>query len=82
MNMGLVDKNGGKGIHWSNCRISKAFGETRTRWEQICSLCSAALEAFRAARTLSAPIQHAKSEKVGCWPSEPLDNLIGCVLAV
>ena len=23
-----------------------------------------------------------KSENVGCWPSEPLDTLIGCVLAV
>ena len=38
---------------------------------------SAALEAFGAARMLSAPIQHAKSEEVGCRPSEPLDTLIG-----
>ena len=38
-------------------------------------MCSAALEAFGAAWTLSAPIQHAKSEEVGCWPSEPLDSL-------
>ena len=30
---------------------------------------------------MSAPIQHAKSEKVGCWRSEPLDTLIGGVLA-
>ena len=44
-------------------------------------MCSAASEAFGAARTLSAPIQHAKSEEVGCWPSEPLDSLIGGVLA-
>ena len=30
---------------------------------------------------LSAPIQHAKSGEVGCRPSEPLDSLIGGVLA-
>ena len=29
---------------------------------------------------LSAPIQHAKSEGVGCRMSEPLDSLIGGVL--
>ena len=45
-------------------------------------MCSAALEAFGTAWTASAPTQHAKSENVGCWPSEPLDTLIGCVLAV
>ena len=39
------------------------------------------LEAFGAAGTLSVSIQHAKSEEVGCRPSEPLDSLIGCVLA-
>ena len=44
-------------------------------------MCSAALEAFGAARTLFAPIQHVKSEEVGCWTSEPLDSLIGGVLA-
>ena len=44
-------------------------------------MCSAALEAFGATRTFSAPIQHAKSEKVGCQLSEPLDTLIGGVLA-
>lgn len=32
--------------------------------------------------TLSAPMQHTKSEEVGCWPPEPLGSLIGCVLAV
>ena len=32
-------------------------------------------------RTLSDPIQHAKSEEDGCRPSEPLDTLIGGVLA-
>ena len=40
-------------------------------------MCSAALEAFGAAPTLSAPIQHAKSEAVG----RLLDSLIGGVLA-
>ena len=45
-------------------------------------MCSAALEAFRAGRMLSAPIHHAKSEEVSCRPSEPLDSLIGCVIAV
>ena len=30
---------------------------------------------------LSVPIQHTKSEEVGCQPSEPLDSLIGSVLA-
>ena len=44
-------------------------------------MCSAALEAFVVTRTLSAPIQHAKSERVGCRLSEPLDSLIGGVLA-
>ena len=49
--------------------------------KQICSVCSAALEAFGATRMLSAPIQQAKSEEVGCRLSEPLDTLIGGVLA-
>ena len=49
--------------------------------EQICLVCSAALDAFGAARTLSAPIQHVKSEEEGCRPSEPLDTLTGGVLA-
>ena len=39
------------------------------------------LEAFGAARTLSDLIQHAKSEEVGCRPSEPLDTLTGDLLA-
>ena len=46
--------------------------------EQICLVCSAALEAFGTTSTLSALIQHAQAE-VGCCP---LDSLIGCVLAV
>ena len=45
-------------------------------------MCSAVLEAFGTAWTASAPIQHVKSDEVGCLPSEPLDFLIGCVLAV
>ena len=49
--------------------------------EQICSVCSAVLEAFGAARMPSAPNQHAKSEEVCCQMSEPLDSLIGGVLA-
>ena len=38
-------------------------------------------EAFGAARTLSAPTQHVKSEEVDRRTSEPLDSLIGCVPA-
>ena len=45
-------------------------------------MCSAALEVFGAAQTLSAQIQHAKSEKVGCQLSELLDSLLGCMPAV
>ena len=60
----------------------KHLGRLRRVREQICSVCSAALEVFRTAWTASAPIQHAKSESIGCWPSEPLDTLIGCMLAV
>ena len=41
-------------------------------------MCSAALKAFG---TVSVMIQHANSEEVGCWLSEPLDTLIGGVLA-
>ena len=41
---------------------------------------SATLEAFGAVRTLSAQTQHAKSEE-GRRTSEPLDSLIGGVLA-
>ena len=44
-------------------------------------MCSAALEALGAVRTLSAPIQPTKSEEVGCPLSEPLDSLTGGVLA-
>ena len=43
-------------------------------------MCSAVLEAFGAAQTLSAPIQRAKSEEEGCRTSEPLDSLISGVL--
>ena len=55
----------------------KHLGRLGLGQEQICSVCSAALEAFGTARTASAPIQPVKSEKVGCRPSEPLDSLIG-----
>ena len=58
----------------------KRLGRLRRDREQICSVCSAVLEAFGAAWTLSALIQHAKSEVVGCRLSEPLDSLIGGVL--
>ena len=60
----------------------KRLGRLGQGREQICSMCSAALEAFGATRTLFAPIQHAKSNEVGCLSSEPLDSLIGRVLAV
>ena len=60
----------------------KHLGRLGRGREQICLVCSAALEAFGASGTFSAPIQHAKSEEIGCRPSEPLDSLIGCVLAV
>ena len=61
--------------HW------KRLGRLGRGREQICLVCSAALEAFGAGRTLSALIQHVKSEEVGCQTSEPLDSLIGGVLA-
>lgn len=57
----------------------KCFGRHWQVWEQICSVCSAVLVSFGTAWTASAPIQHEKSEKVGCWPSEPSDTLIGCL---
>ena len=47
----------------------KRLGRLERSLEQICSGCSAVLEAFGAAQTLSALIQHAKSEEVG-WLSE------------
>ena len=65
------------GTHRPNRWTSEAFGETQTR--SGCMVCSAASEAFRAARMLSAQIERAKSEEVGRWMSEPLDSLIGCV---
>ena len=65
------------GTHRPNRWTSEVFGGG---WEQICLVCSAVLEAFGAVRTLSDPIKHAKSEEVGCRPSQPLDTLIGGVL--
>ena len=44
-------------------------------------LCSGALEGFGAVWTFSDPTEYAKSEEVGCGTSEPLDSLIGGVLA-
>ena len=58
----------------------KRLGRLGRAQEQIYSVCSAAFEALRTARTVSAPIQHAKSKKVGSWLSEPLASLIGGVL--
>ena len=52
----------------------KRLGKLGGVRDQICSVCSAALEAFGTAWTASAPIQHVKSEEV----SE--DSLIGGVL--
>ena len=40
----------------------KHLGRPGRGWEQICLVCSAASEAFGAARTLSALIQRVKSE--------------------
>ena len=60
----------------------KRLGRLRQVQEQICSVCSAELEAFGTVQMLSALIQHAKSERAGFRPSETLDSLIGCVSAV
>ena len=59
----------------------KHLGRLGTSREQVCFVCSATSEVFIAALTLTATIQHAKSEEVGCRTSEPLDSLIGGVLA-
>ena len=69
------------GTHWPNCWTSEAFGETRMRSGTNMFGVFSCAGSFRGWRTLSAPIQHAKSEEVGCRPSEPLDSLIGGVLA-
>ena len=57
--------------HRANCWPSEALGETQTTLGTNL-LCSAALEAFGTAWTVSAPIQNAMSEKVGCCSAEPL----------
>ena len=49
----------------------KRLGRLRWGQEQICLVCSAALEAFGTVWTTPAPIQHAKSERVGCRLPEP-----------
>ena len=68
--------------HWPNRWTSEAFGETQTRSETNLFGVFSCVGSFGTAPTLSAPIQHAKSERVGGRLSEPLDILIGCVLAV
>ena len=52
----------------------KHLGRLRRVREQFCTVCSAALEAFGTVWTAPATIQLAKSENIGCWPSEPLDT--------
>ena len=69
------------GTRWPDRWTSEAF-ETRTRSGTNLFGVFSCVVNFGTTRTLSAPIQHAKSEKLGWWPSEPLDSLIGCVLAV
>ena len=59
----------------------KHLGRLGRGREHFCLVCSAASRSFGAVRTLSDLIQHAKSEGVGCRTSEPLDSLIGSVLA-
>ena len=43
--------------------------------QQICLVCSGASEAFGAARTLSDPTEHGRSEEVGRRTSEPLGRV-------
>ena len=58
---------------WSIWTGSEEFGNKSVRFSYVRSFWN---------RVDRAPIQLAKSESVGCWPSEPLDILIGCVLAI
>ena len=53
---------------WSIWRDSDEVGNRYVRCVQLCW-------------TLSAPTEHAKSEEEGRWTTEPLDSLIGGVLA-
>ena len=52
-----------------NTRLKRLERLGRGR-EQICLVCLATLEAFRAVWTLSAQTQHAKSEEEGCRTSD------------
>ena len=69
--------------HWANCWLPEVFGETWTSsgtnllgvlsctgnfWNLADSFCS------------DSTSEHAKSERAGCCPSEPLDSLISGVL--
>ena len=56
----------------------KLLERLRRGREQICLVCSAASEAFRAVQRN--PTEHAKSEEEGRRTSEPLDSLIVCQL--
>ena len=54
------------GTHWPNRWTSEAFGETRMRSGTNMFGVFSCTGSFRSWQTLSAPIQHAKSEEVGC----------------
>ena len=66
--------------HRPNRWMSEAFGEIRTRsGTNMFGVFSCVRSG--AARTLSALIEHAKSEMEGSRVSKPLDSLTGCVPA-
>ena len=65
------------GTHWPNRWTSEAFGETLTRSGTNLFGVFSCVGSFQGHMDVDvAPIQHAKSEEVGCRPSEPLDSLI------
>lgn len=67
--------------HRANLWQCEAYGETWRSSGRNFSVCSVTWEAFGVAWMSSALIQLVKSEKVSCWPSEPLESLTGFVLA-
>ena len=69
------------GTNQPNRWMSETFGETLVRSGTNMFGMFSCVGAFGAARASSATIQHAKSEEVGCQPSEPLESLTGGVLA-
>ena len=73
---GLRQVHTGPTVARLNCLESLGQGR-----EQICLVCSAASEAFRAVQTLTTATKHVKSEEEGRQTSEPLGSLIGGVLA-